>query len=280
MHFGRAALRLNITQPSLSSRIKVLEEQVGTALLERDRRRVQLTPAGRVFLDRARSAVANTREAVNGARRAAAGEAGSLRFGFTGLTSYAAMPELVQQFRLHFPQVEIELVHAETERLEAGMLSDEIDVALLHPPLKHGEFAQLEFPPEDLVLALPASSELSLLDAIPVSRLAREPFLINPRRMGPYLYDQIIHLCRTDGGFSPMIVQEVTAMTTLIGLAAAGVGCGFVIRSFEIIRHPGVVYRPLAGRAPQLATSLAWRKDTIASTAKGMIEIARRRLSR
>lgn len=280
LHFGRAAVRLNITQPSLSSRIKILEGEVGTALLERDRRHVRLTSAGRVFLDHARFAVANTREAVMFARRAAAGETGRLRFGFTGLTSYAGMPELVQQYRLGFPEVDVELIHAETARLEAGMLADEIDIALLHPPLAHEEFAQLEFPPEDLVLAIPVSNPLSSFEKVPISLLADEPLLVGPRRIGPHLYDQIIDLCRTEGGFSPKIAQEVAAMTTLIGLAAAGVGCGFVIRSFDIIKHPGVIYRPLAGRAPHLATSLAWRKDAMSATAKMMLDVAERWLAK
>jgi len=274
LHFGHAAARLHLTQPSLTTRIKVLEKEVGTQLFERDRRHVALTPAGAAFLDNARSAVSNILGAIRGARRAASGETGRLRFGFTGLTTYAGMPELVQKFRVRYPAVEIELVHADTGKLEAGLRMDEIDVALLHPPLAQGPFAQLEFPAEDLILALPASSVLAALDEIPITRLAKEPFLISPRSTAPHLYDQIINLCRTEGGFSPVIVQEVATMTTLVGLAAAGLGCGFVLRSLEIIKHPGVVYRPLAGQAPSIATTLVWREERVLKTARNLIAIA------
>ena len=103
LHFRRAAERLNMTQPSLSARVKTLEEEVGAVLLDRDRRNVRLTAAGAIFLEFASSTMARTEEAVMSARRAAAGESGRLRFGFTGLTTYDGMPELVQLFRARFP---------------------------------------------------------------------------------------------------------------------------------------------------------------------------------
>lgn len=275
LHFRRASARLNLTQPSLSARIKALEKEVGTQLLERTRRHVALTPAGRAFLDSARSAVANTTEALRSARMAASGEAGRLRFGFTGLSTFGDMPDLVQRFRSRFPAVEVELVHADTAKLETGLLTEEIDVALLHPPLEHDQFSRLDFPPEDLVLALPMSNELGRLEAIRMPLLSGQPLLLPPRRAGPHLYDQIIHLCRTEGGFSPWVVQEVATMTTLIGLAAAGLGCGFVLRSLDIIKHPGVAYRPLASKAPRVDTSLVWRKGRLSKVASNLVQIAR-----
>ena len=183
------------------------------------------------------------------------------------------MPELVQHFRLAHPEVEIELIHAETAVLEARLLADEIDVALLHPPVLNSlELMQLA--PEALVLAIPASHPLAKADAIPIERLAGEPFLIGPRANAPHLYDQIILLCR-EAGFSPNIVQEITAMTTLIGLAAAGAGCGFVTSSLQVIQRPGVVYRPLADdRAPRLATALAWRAGNLSPSGARLLDLA------
>lgn len=274
LHFRRAAGRLNMTQPSLSARIQALEAEVGVTLLERNRRQVLLTDAGRTFLDHARAAVRSAKDATAGARRAAAGEIGRLRFGFTALTSYAGMPELVQRFRSACPGVGIDLVQAETARLEAGLLAEEIDIALLHPPLSAPGLAQKDLVSDEMVLALPASGELARLPAVPPHRLAGQPFLIGPRYIGPHLYDQIILLCR-QAGFSPDIVQEVTSMTTLIGLAAAGVGCGFVTGSLQVIQRPGVAYRPLAGvRAPSLPTALAWRDGGLSAPGRRFLELA------
>ena len=274
LHFRRAAGRLNMTQPALSARIQALEAEIGVALLHRNRRQVRLTEAGCVFLDHARVAVRSAKDATARARRAAAGEIGRLRFGFTGLTSYAGMPELVQRFRSACPEIEIDLIHAETARLEAGLLAEEIDIALLHPPLSTPGLSQRDLAADELVLAIPASSDLSRLPAVPLHRLAGQPFLIGPRHIGPHLYDQIILLCR-QAGFSPTIVQEVAAMTTLIGLAAAGVGCGFVTASLRVIQRPGVVYRRLSGApAPSLLTALAWQDGTLSAPGRRFLDLA------
>jgi DNA-binding transcriptional LysR family regulator len=275
LHFRRAAGQLNMTQPALSLRIRALEKEVGTRLLERDRRSVRLTEAGRAFLDHARVAVRSGTDAIARARGAARGETGGLRFGFTALSAYADMPELVQRFRLACPSVHIELVQGETAGLAASLLSDEIDVALLHPPLAVTGLRVKELPPDEMVLALPSAHPLAKLKTVPLSKLAGEPFLLGPRRIGPHLYDQIILACRA-AGFSPNVVQEVASMTTLIGLVAAGSGCGFVPSSLQVIRRPGVTFRRLANasNAPRLSTALAWRDGSLSAAAQQLVRLS------
>lgn len=275
LHFRRAAHRLNMTQPTLTARIQVLERRVGVSLLIRDRRQVCLTESGRVFLEHARTTLGSARAAVSGALRAAKGEVGRLRFGFTGLTSYAGMPEMVRRFRQALPEVKIELVHAETLRLEAALLAEEIDIALLHPPLATPGLSQADLMPEKLVLAIPeAISSLARLKAIPIKALAGQPFLIGPRQTAPHLHDEIMSTFRA-AGIVPNIVQEVGAMTTLIGLAAAGVGCGFVMSSLQVIQRAGLVYRPLSGATPpMISTALAWRTNALSPTATRFLDLA------
>lgn len=274
LHFRRAAARLNMTQPSLTIRIQTLEREIGAKLLDRDRRSVRLTPPGAAFLEHARSAVQSGKEAVVSARRAATGDIGHLRFGFTGLTSYAGMPELVQLFKRSHPDVVIELVQMNTADLEIALFKDEIDIALVHPPLSRPELTLTSLQPDLLVAAVPSSHELARLSSIPFDRLAGEPFLICPRNAAPFLYDQIILACRR-AGFSPSIVQEVTYMTTLIGLVAAGIGCGLVTHSLQVIQRPGVTYRPLEGKHRlELATALAWRAEAISPVAQRLLDVA------
>src|ERR1700741_3760071 len=146
LNFRRAAGQLNMTQPSLSLRIRALEREVGVTLLERDRRSVRLTEAGRAFLDQARVAVRSGTDAIARARGAARGEAGCLRFGFTALSAYADMPELVQRFRLARPSVHIGLVRGDSNSLAAVVLSDEIDITLLHPPVPASGLRLKELP--------------------------------------------------------------------------------------------------------------------------------------
>src|SRR5512147_2446181 len=112
LNFSRAARRLHMSQPPLSMQSKAIEEELGTVLLERTRRRVELTEPGRLFLDRARSvlkAVDGTGDAV---RRAARGEAGEIRVAFTGsVPMFEAFPKFVQAFRERYPAVRVELGH-------------------------------------------------------------------------------------------------------------------------------------------------------------------------
>jgi DNA-binding transcriptional LysR family regulator len=121
---------------------------------------------------------------------------------------------------------------------------------------------------------MPSTHALAARRTVPLRKLAGEPFLLGPRRIGPHLYDQIILACR-DAGFSPNVVQEVASMTTLIGLVAAGAGCGFVTRSLQVIQRPGVIFRALASSstAPRLSTALAWREDSVSATARRMLDI-------
>ena len=275
LHFRRTAAYLNMTQPALSLRIRALEKEVGVTLLERDRRSVRLTEAGRAFLDQARVAVRSGADAIARARAAARGEAGHLRFGFTALSSYADMPELVQRYRLAHPSIHIELVQGETSNLAASLLSDEIDIALLHPPLSVSGLRLKEFPAAEMVLAVPSVHPLAKLKTVPLRKLAGEPFLLGPRRIGPHLYDQIILAC-SKAGFSPNVVQEVASMTTLVGLVAAGTGCGFVPSSLQVIRRPGVAFRRLANssNAPRLSTALAWRDASFSAAAQQVLKLS------
>lgn len=275
LHFRRASAQLNMTQPALSLRIQALEKEVGVTLLERDRRSVRLNEAGRAFLDQARVAVRSGADAIARARGAARGEAGRLRFGFTALSSYADMPELVQRYRLARPSVHIELVQGETSNLAASLLSDEIDIALLHPPLSVLGLRLKELPADEMILAVPSVHPLAKLKTVPLRKLAGEPFLLGPRRIGPHLYDQIILAC-SKAGFSPNVVQEVASMTTLVGLVAAGAGCGFVPSSLQVIRRPGVTFRRLAksSSTPRLSTALAWRDGSLSAAVQQVLKLS------
>ena len=135
LHFGRAAARLNMTQPPLSRQIQILERILGVKLLQRGNRLVKLTPAGQSFLTEARLILKLTESAALLARRVAEGKAGSVNIGFTAASSYSYVPELVAVCRRQLPDVELilkEMVSGDQlKRLGAG----EIDIGLLRPPI-------------------------------------------------------------------------------------------------------------------------------------------------
>src|SRR5262245_46479613 len=99
LHFGRAAARVHIAQPPLTRQIRDLEEELGVRLFDRDRRGVELTAAGKVFLAGVRMLLEQADQAIADARRAERGEIGTLRIGYVGAVAYSGLPEIVRAFR-------------------------------------------------------------------------------------------------------------------------------------------------------------------------------------
>ncbi|AIC30417.1 LysR family transcriptional regulator protein (plasmid) [Rhizobium etli bv. mimosae str. IE4771] len=272
LHFHRAAGRLHLTQPSLSQRIRALEDEIGAELFIRDRRGVALTPAGKAFLDPARRAIENARTAREQALRAFRGEVGTLKLGFTVIAFYGILPQAVQAFRRRYPDVEVELNEMNSPSLESALMTGAIDLAVLHPPLANPNLAIHDLPAEPLVLALPADHPLADLEEIHLADLAGQPLLIAPRRIGPSIYDRIIALFH-EQGVTPRIVQEVTPMTTLVGLVSAGAGMGLVTAGISRLPRPGVAFRPTTPEPPSLPIAASWLKPDLSATGKRFLEI-------
>ncbi|WP_459615828.1 LysR family transcriptional regulator [Bordetella sp. 2513F-2] len=262
LHFRRAAERVHLTQPALSQRIRALEDALGVALFERDRRRVALTAAGQAFLGPARASVAQAELARRQAQQAARGELGRLRLGFTVIAFYSALPRAVRQFRERYPGVQVDLLEMNSPAVEQALSRGEIDLGVLHPPVAEPDLVCHPLPDSRLVLALPAGHPLARRKVIPVQALAGQPLLIAPRQVGPSIYDRVIGMFQTHG-FSPDIVQEVMPMTVLVGLVATGAGIGFVTEGIAAATRPGVVFRPVRPEPPRLPLAMAWRAPAL-----------------
>lgn len=273
-HFRRAAQLLNMTQPTLSQRIRMLEQEIGVALFERDRRHVELTASGRAFIEPARAALASLTLAIRQARAALRGEVGQLRLGFTVIASYSAVPAAVREFRTAYPDVRVELVERNSPALEVALLTGEIDLAILHPPLASGQLGTSSLPAERLMLALPADHHLAGNPQVTMADLAGEELLIAPRLVGPRIYDRIIAHFQA-AGVSPNIVQEVTPMTTLVGLVAAGVGTGFVTQGIARVARSGVAFVEVVPEPPRLPIVAAWLGKAPDATSALFLEIMR-----
>jgi DNA-binding transcriptional LysR family regulator len=272
LHFRRAAARLNLTQPALSQRIRALENEIGTPLLERDRRHVSLTPAGIAFLQHARAAVVSAGLARAEALRAARGEIGRLRLGFTVIAFYGTLPLAVRRFRDRYPEIAIDLVEMNSPAVEAALAAEEVDLGVLHPPLYTSGLDSRALRPQRMLLALPEGHRLAHKPIVAVRDLEGEPLLIAPRSIGPSFADRLMALFHTEG-IVPTIAQEVTPMTTLAGLVSAGTGLGFVTEGIATVSRPGVIYRPIAPEPPSLPIAVAWRQGKMSLVAERFIEV-------
>ena len=275
MHFGRAALRLHMTQPPLSQSIQALEALLGTPLFARTSRSVTLTPAGAALLPHARQLLHDAQALPDLARRAAAGESGRLTLAFVSTADYSVLPSFLHQFRTAFPQVQIELREATTDLQLEALEQKEIDVGLLIPPLPDRMKELLAYRTvlaEPLVLAAPESAALRTDGPLPLHAVADLPLIIFPRRIAPAFHDAILG-CYRDVGLRPRIGQEAIQMQTIVGLVSAGMGIALVPQSVSNLKRPGVAYRALAGTTALIETGLAWRRDNPSPVLHAFLEL-------
>ena len=262
LHFRRAAERLHMSQPPLSTAIRALEQDIGVELLLRSRRRVELTPAGAAFLTEARRILESVESAADVARRVGRGELGRLSIGFVGSAMYGRLPDILRVFRAERPDVALSLSELTTARQLEALKSHTIDVGVLRPPSALDEGIRTEtLVTERVAVALPSAHPLARSRRVELSDLVDEPLVLLDRREAPGLRESIRKAVLEAGG-EAHVVQEVTEMQTLIGLVAAGLGISFVPRSVAVRGYRGVAFVSLGGLAPVVELALAWTTDS------------------
>lgn len=260
LHFGRAAEKLHMAQPPLSQQIKGLEDELGVQLLTRTKRRVELTPAGRLFLDEAHLTLQQSERARRIAVEAQQGIRGRLRIGFVTSASYSILPVVIRRFRRENPEIDLELVEM-TPCLQIGALErGEIDIGILRPPVESIRMTMQTVLAEPLVAALPVDHRKAAQKAIDLKSLAEEAFVLFPRQHGPGIYDVIMKACH-EAGFTPQISYAPNEMQTLLAYVAGGLGLSLVPQSLAVF-HPGsIVYLPLRGSRVGVELALLGRPD-------------------
>jgi len=280
LHFGRAALRLHMTQPPLSQTIQALEAALGTPLFARNNRNVALTPAGTALLPEARRILLQMQALPDLAQRAAAGEIGRLSLAFVSTADYSVLPTFLREFRAAFPQVQIDLREATSDVQLEDLLQGRIDAGLLIPPLSDKAKLDLDYTTvlsEPLIVAAPTGAKaLRSKKMVSMGDLREQPLIIFPRRIAPALHDAIL-ACFHDAGMTPHIAQEAIQMQTIVGLVSAGMGIALVPQSVSNLQRPGVEYRALAGKPPVVETGLAWRRDNHSPVLHAFLELLRKK---
>lgn len=175
LHFGRAAVRLNLTQPAVSRQVRKLEAALGATLLTRTHRRVELTPAGRAFLVAARDAVAAAQRAVDVVDRAARGVVGSLRVGSSGSLANELAGAIVADFRSRYAAVNVVLSQYDATRPLAGIDRQQADVVLVRAPVTDGALTTLPLVEEPRIAVLSRRHPLARRASVSFGELLGEP---------------------------------------------------------------------------------------------------------
>ncbi|WP_226470354.1 LysR substrate-binding domain-containing protein [Luteimonas panaciterrae] len=220
-HFGKAAAASFVSQPTLSTQIRKLEEELGVALVERAPRKVMLTPAGRDVAERARRIVADVEQMREAARRSQDPEAGTVRLGIFPTLGPYLLPHVVPLIRARFPQLELLLVEEKSDVLLTQLREGRLDAALLALPL-HDDQLHTEFLFEEpFLLAVPESHPLARQDSLLLKELANQRLLL--LEDGHCLREQALDVCHLSGATEKSEFRA-TSLETLRQMVAANVG--------------------------------------------------------
>jgi DNA-binding transcriptional LysR family regulator len=284
----RAAERLGMQQPPLSQQIKALERELDVQLLRRKARGVELTDAGRAFLDNARAMLAQYDHTFETTRRTARGEQGQICVGVTPTGPFHPfVPRVIRAFREAFPRVSINLEESLSSALIEGLRSEQVDVAFLRTPIADPKDLVIDpLLDEPMVVAVPTGHPLAQRASGPdrgitVKALAGETFIVygRPHKQGQHglgQYEAMIAACHA-AGFSPRIGQEAPRISSTLNLVAVGLGISLIPASLARMNVDGVTYRRLKGNnQPKAILNLASRRGDPSAVVRQFLGLVRR----
>lgn len=260
----RAAARLHITQPPLSAQLARLEHELGTTLLIRHRRGVDLTEAGTHLLGHARRLLADVDAATDSVRRLGEGRVGRLTIAFVSAIAWTVLSPLLRGYHHDRPDVVVDFLedrpdgvvdHVQSRRADIGVahlpppgvgadLGPDLDVAVVHR--------------EPLVAVLPTTLADRVGERVDLSTLADQTFLTPARAFRGGLQPHLLNACRL-AGFTPAL-REVHLAHTVVSLVAAGLGVSVLPASVRTLAGPDVTVLPLSRHAPVVETALLRRR--------------------
>lgn len=272
LNFGRAAARLNMTQPPLSQQIRLLEEQLGVTLFHRSKRHVRLTEAGSILATEGRRILAETEQAVRQVVKASHGEVGILRLGSINSADCIVVKTL-KAFARHTPQVQFELQSMTTSAQLEAIHTGRIQAGFFRLPASDPKLTIVPLLKESLILALPRSHKLSSEERLPLAALANEQFILASRAADPGLYDSIIAACRA-AGFAPRVTYETGDVYASLRIVEAGLGIS-MLPSLRHFQRPEIVLRQIESPAPQTEMAVAYSGDNTSELLRHFLSVLR-----
>ena len=279
LHFGRAAARLYISQPSLSNQIHKLEQMLGTALFIRDSRHVELTSAGQALLEEAPLALAALARAADRARLAGAGITATIRLGYTPAASFDTLGSILAAVEDDNPNMTIVPSELFSSAIPGRILAGKIDVglALLPEPMRGVRSERVRVEP--LVLLVGKRHRLAGASAVPLATLENETLLLFPRELAPAHYDRIIAACE-QSGFQPRVrAFPDPPLPAMLARLPAGREVCFATASFAInaaAGEPGILAREIAHPGILAEWSILWPERARSPAITRFLDSARR----
>lgn len=262
-HFGAAAKKAAVSQPTLSLQLQALEDAVGTRLVDRNRNNVDLTPSGQIVAERAREILLQVDELMAAVRRDHENLGGLIRLGTAPTVGPYLLPKIVPQLHAEYPALRIYIREELPTRLVALVADGSIDLALVALPAHDDRLYMFEIAQEPLLLGMPRDHALARLKSVPPERLAGEKFLtLGP---GHRLYEEVDRLAARHGA-KVLEDYEGTSLDALRQMVALGMGLSVFPAHYaasEIGSDRSVVLRPLAGERLSRGLGFIWRPASV-----------------
>ncbi|MDV3129462.1 LysR family transcriptional regulator [Mycobacterium sp. 21AC1] len=277
LNYRRAAARLFITQPALSTSIKQLEQAFGVLLLNRNTREVALTDLGAAWLPQVQQALSGVDAVVENLVTLSGTRQGRLRFGYLIGTGADLLFRIVRRFEDAYPDVSVEPIEFDFADPTAGLAGGSTEVALIRPPVDLPEHRMLILDSESWVACLPRDHRLAGRRELEIGELLDDPIVCAPLTAGPW---RDYWLAMDVRGHRPPNIAAVAATyeaeTTAI---ARGLGISFTTASVSrFYDRPGIVYVPIVDR-PRSHVALAWHPGALSPQADALIKLVQQQWS-
>lgn len=273
LHFGRAAARMNMTQPPFSRQIANLEHDLGVRLVNRSSRQVTLTRAGARFLADSRAVLAQFENACRDARLVAEGMKGEVRFGFMMHAAHRVVPRIVSRYSRIRPEVRLILSETTPAEIEHRLHGGELDAAVTFAGPGSSQLDSHPLLADRLCLAIAPGHPLAARRSIGPQDLQGEDLIAAPASVAPTLRGAIAAYL-ADGGVVPRFRYEPQLQNTILRLVAAGLGVALVPESICDGQAPDLLTRPLTG-APSLEVVLKTPRGRDNPAVAPLIELIR-----
>lgn len=242
LHFGKAAKRAGVTQSVLSVQIKRLEDLLGASLFTRTTREVRLTEVGVTFREEAEGILRRVDQAIRAAKATAKGQGRVLRIGITAAVEVSDVMDRIASFRVAYPGVQVFIRELGTIDQEAALVSGDIDIGILHPPVDQADLKLTKLA-SDPFFAVYHPDFHELPEAFTWGDMFARPLVFYPRRRAPRLYDQLIGTAQPTH-VTANIVAEAESFFAAVAMAQAGLGVALLPGSLLQLQH-NLVVRPL-----------------------------------
>ncbi|WP_156289830.1 LysR family transcriptional regulator [Oceanobacillus salinisoli] len=250
LNFTHAARSLYVDQSSVSQQISKLEEEIGVKLFYRSKRTVQLTNAGQVFYDEAMSILEKSRQAVDKAKKADAGTIGKLKIGFLIAPVREFLPEVIRNFKVKYPNVEIELNHLPIAYLNDPNKSDDLDIVFtIITGIKNLSDLNCHILSSDSTCVyVHQQHPLAEKSSVTLPELSNESFIMRHWEESPQWYDYTLSICR-ESNFTPKIVSQTKRIETVFLFIDSGIGISILPNYLKMYATSSIRLVELEGEA-------------------------------